>query len=144
MKVVNKYFLGRKKYNTCVQKDRRTQSESLSHTLIAVYYLYGEFLLGFLQPIIWFAWFRDIFWYISESSHVCTSNTQPRWIPPEGPTGNEHQLTSLPFDLQGTFCMLARRSPDLEHEKYVVSYILSEQSPTFSVCMCQLLSHVQL
>ena len=40
--------------------------------------------------------------------------------------------------------MLSRRSPDLENEKYMVSYILSGQSPTFSVHMCQLLSHVRL
>ena len=68
----------------------------------------------------WFAWFRVIFDVSQDppmSVHASLSRDgfyyQALWV--------EHLLTSLSFDLQGTFlCIWSGRSPHFENQKYVI------------------------
>ena len=86
-KVVKQVSVFRRKKNTACVYRHASGLRELCHRG-CLNHLYGAFLLGVLWAIILICLSWVHLWYISESSQVCTSISQLRWILPKRPVGS--------------------------------------------------------
>ena len=116
-------FIKREKIRTvcvdrCTGRLRRRVPESHSHS--GLNYFYRAFLLGFLWPVIWLAWFTVHIWYISGSSYVCACIFKPRWVLLKRHIGSLALISITPLWPPRSFSahVWLRRSPDFWSKKY--------------------------